>query len=127
MSNNFCRTHRSTLTGSTSPGQSGPGSNGNEGVLHISKALSLEPYHHQRILNHVRTLVGGGLTLLQRCTRCILQPQTTGWMHVCVCDCIYVCMYVCVYTFVCVSVCVYVCMFSCSPFFVEFKDLNPQN
>ena len=41
------------LSGATTPGQSGPGSNDNEGVLRI-------------------------LTPLQRCSQCILQPQLTG-------------------------------------------------
>ena len=30
-----------TLTGATSPGQSGPGSDGNEGVLHITQSSSI--------------------------------------------------------------------------------------
>ena len=38
--------------------------------------VSLEP-HHQKIWCHIRTLIGGGLTPLQRCSRCILQPQPT--------------------------------------------------
>ena len=53
-----------------------------------------------------RTLVGGGLTPLQRCSRCILQPQPTGqnirplfkkyrgviigrWHYTCVCVCFF--------------------------------------
>ena len=34
-----------TLIGTTTQGQSGPGSNGYEGVLHIPKSPRLEPYH----------------------------------------------------------------------------------
>ena len=33
------------LSDATIPGQSGPGSNGNEGVLHIPKAPILKPHH----------------------------------------------------------------------------------
>ena len=41
-----------TLSGATTIGQSGPGSNDYEGVLYIyPKALGLEP-HHQMALNH---------------------------------------------------------------------------
>ena len=34
------------LSGATTPGQSGPGSDGNEGVLHIPKAPALPEPHH---------------------------------------------------------------------------------
>ena len=34
-----------TLTGTTTPGQSEPESNGNEGVLHIPQTLEMEPHH----------------------------------------------------------------------------------
>ena len=34
------------LTGTTTPGQSGLGSNGNEGVLHIFCAPGQKPHHH---------------------------------------------------------------------------------
>ena len=40
-----------TLRGTTTPGQSGPGSNGNEGIP-IPKAPELEP-HHQMVLCHI--------------------------------------------------------------------------
>ena len=43
----------------------------------LGKAL-LEP-HHQIVQCHIRTLVGGGLTPLQKSSQCILQPpQLTG-------------------------------------------------
>ena len=68
-----------TLSGATTPGQSGPGSDGNKGVFRIpqcsciagtspSDCLVLYPGHS----------LGGGLTPLQRSSRCILQPQPTG-------------------------------------------------
>ena len=38
---------------------------------------SLEPHNQTAVIS--RTLVGGGgLTTLQRCSQCILQPQPTG-------------------------------------------------
>ena len=52
-----------TLSGATTPGQSRPGSDGNEGVLSIPQSS--------------RTPVEG-LTPLQRCSWCILQLQPTG-------------------------------------------------
>ena len=59
------------LSGATIPGQSGPGSNDNEGVLCIPQS-SCKTGHNQ----HIHW--GRGLTPLQRCSRCILQPQPTG-------------------------------------------------
>ena len=56
-----------TLTGTTTPGQSGPGSNGNKGVLPITPGLK------PRNLGHT----WGGFTLPQRFSQCILQPQLT--------------------------------------------------
>ena len=68
------------LSGATTLGQSGPGSDGTEEVLHIpqssgitrtspSDCLMLYPGH---------PLEWGGLTPLQRYSQCILQPQLTG-------------------------------------------------
>ena len=37
---------------------------------------TLEP-QHQNVQCHIRTLVGEGLTILKRCSRCILKPQST--------------------------------------------------
>ena len=61
------------LSGATTPSQSEPESDGNEGVLRMtgtspSDCLVLYPGH---------SLVGGGLPL-QRSSRCILLPQPTG-------------------------------------------------
>ena len=64
-----------TLLGVTTPGQSGSGSDDNE------YSPKLQHYWNctMRLFSHIsRTLVGCGLTLLQRSSRCILQPQTTG-------------------------------------------------
>ena len=67
-----------TLSGATTPGQSGPGSNGNEEVLRISQNSNitvtsalycLVSYQDIRWRRH--------LTPLQRRSQCILQPQPT--------------------------------------------------
>ena len=68
------------LSGATIPGQSEPGSNGNEGVLHVP----LKRQHHWNLSIRLfsvinRTLVGGGgVTLLFKCSWFILQPHPTG-------------------------------------------------
>ena len=63
--------HR-TLSGATTPGQSGPGCDGKERVYHFLQISSITG------ASPSRTLVWGVLPLLQRCSRCILQPQPTA-------------------------------------------------
>ena len=68
-----------TLSGATTPGQSGPGSNGNKGVLCIPQSSSITGINLTIWL--FRVISGhlwGGLTPLQRCSQCILQPWLTG-------------------------------------------------
>ena len=68
-----------TLSGATTPGQSGPGSNGNEGVLHIPQSSSIAGTSPSDCLvSYPGHSLGGILTPLQRSSRCILQPQPTG-------------------------------------------------
>ena len=68
-----------TLSGATTPGQSGPGCNGTEGVLRIPPKFQHFWDLTIRLFNVIpRKLVGwGGLTPLQTCSLCILQPQPT--------------------------------------------------
>ena len=92
-----------TLSGASSLGQSRLGNNGNEGVLHISHipmagasaSDSLMSYPGELLEVGVLLLykdavsvfynphqvtgplIGGGLTPLQRCSRCILLPQSS--------------------------------------------------
>ena len=61
-----------TLSGATIPGQSGPGNNGNKGVLPIPKSSSTTTetsVSECLVLYHLL-----GLTSLQTCSRCILLP-----------------------------------------------------
>ena len=61
------------------PGQSGPGSNGNEGVLRIPQSSSITgTLPSDCLVSYPGHLLGGGLIPLQRCSQCILQPQPTG-------------------------------------------------
>ena len=45
-----------TLLGATTPGQSGPGNDGNEEVLHISKAPALLKPDHQIVYCHIQVI-----------------------------------------------------------------------
>ena len=68
-------------SGATTPGQSGPGSDGNEGVLRIPQSSSIVGTSPSDCLvsKSGHSLGGGGgLTPLQISSRCILQPQLTG-------------------------------------------------
>ena len=59
-----------TLTGATTRGQSGPGSNGNEGVLLIPQSSKAGASPSDGLVSYL------GPSL--RCSQCILQPQATG-------------------------------------------------
>ena len=61
-----------TLSGATTPGLSGLGSDGNKEVLCIPGISSSDC-----LVSYWDTRGDGGLTLLQRCSQCILQPQLT--------------------------------------------------
>ncbi len=64
------------LSGATTPGQSGPGSNGNEGVLRIpqsSNTAGTSP--SDCLVSYPGHSLGGGLTPLQNFSQCILQPD----------------------------------------------------
>ena len=68
-----------TLPGATTPGQGGPGINGNEGVLHIPQSSSItgtSPLNY--LVSYLGHSSGGGLTPSHRSGRCILPPQLTG-------------------------------------------------
>ena len=69
-----------TLSGGTTPGQCGAGSDGNEGILHILQNSSITGTSPSDCLVSYpdNYLFGGGLTPLQRCSQFILQPQPTG-------------------------------------------------
>ena len=62
-----------TISGVTILGQSGPGSNGNEGVLCISQNSSITGTSPSDCLVSYPGHSFWGLTTLQRCSQCILQ------------------------------------------------------
>ena len=66
------------LSGATTSGQSGPGSDGNKGILRIPQSSSITGISPPDCLLSYPGHTLGSLTLLQRCSRCILQPQPTG-------------------------------------------------
>ena len=65
------------LSGASTLGQSGPGSNGNEGVLCIPQSSSIIRTSTSDCLVSYPGHSLGFFTPLQRCSRCILQPQMT--------------------------------------------------
>ena len=73
--NSFISNNR-ILSGATSPDQSGPGSRGYERILRIPQNSSITTCLTTRLFNIIcKTLLwGGGLTLLQKSSRYILQP-----------------------------------------------------
>ena len=73
------------LTDTTTPGQSGSGSNNNEGVLHTSQSSEMEPHHQIQFSVLPRTLFFVGVEVLPLCRvyiQCILSTTNrarTGW------------------------------------------------
>ena len=67
------------LLGSTTLGQSGPGSDGSKGVFCIPQNSSIiEASPSDCLMSYLGHLLGGGFIPLQRCSQCILHPQLTG-------------------------------------------------
>ena len=71
-----------TLSGAATPGQSGPGSDGNEEVLRISQSFSITGTSPTDCLMSYPEHSLRSLTPLQRCSQCILQSQPTGQIAV---------------------------------------------
>ena len=65
-----------TLSGATTPGQGGPEAKAMKGYSTFPKSPRMEPCH-QIVYCHIQDT----LSSLQRCIRCILQPQVTGLMQ----------------------------------------------
>ena len=68
-----------TLTGTTTPDQSEPVNNDNEGVLNISKALELEPHHQMQFSVIPRILVEKGVLHLFRDTVSVFYNHSWMW------------------------------------------------
>ena len=68
-----------TLLRATTPSPSGPGSDGNEGVLYIPQSSSITGTSPSDCsVSYLGHSLGGGLILLKRCSQCMLQHQLTG-------------------------------------------------
>ena len=66
------------LSGATTPDQSGPGNDGNKGVLCNPQNSSITGTSPSDCLvSYPGRSLGWGLTPLQRYSRCVLQPQNT--------------------------------------------------
>ena len=97
------------LSGATTPGQSGPGSDGDEVVVRIPQSSSIawtSPSYC--LVSYPGHSLGGGLTPLQRCSQCILQPQQTGQ------ECVYVSVDVCT------CVCGWMYIYTHDPFWLHY-------
>ena len=66
------------LSGATTPGQSGPGGNGNDGVLRILSITGTSPSDCLVSYPGLSWWWWGSVTPLQKRSRCILQPKPTG-------------------------------------------------
>ena len=66
-----------TLSGATTPGQSGPDSDGIKGYSPFPKALALLKFRHQIVWCHIQGIRWGNLTPQQRGSQCIQQPKPT--------------------------------------------------
>ena len=66
------------LSGTTTPGMSEPGSNGYEGVLHIPLTSRTEVSPSDGLVLYSGHWLWRGLSSLQRSSRSISQPQSTG-------------------------------------------------
>ena len=73
------------LSGASTPGQSGPGSDGNEGGLCIPQSFSFTEAWPSDCLMSYQDTRWGSLTPLQRCNQCTVQPQV----------CLFVCLLAC--------------------------------
>ena len=60
MSNSFIWSIDRTLSGTTTSGQSGPGSNGNEGVLHVPQSFKIGALPSNFLMSYPRYLLGRG-------------------------------------------------------------------
>ena len=78
------------LSGATTMGHIRPGSDGNDGVLRIPQSFSITGTSPSDCLVWHSF---GGLTPLERCSRCIQQPQPTGQCKYMSLE--YICKYMC--------------------------------
>ena len=67
-----------TLLDATTLGLSGPGNDGNEGVLHIPQSSSITGTSPSDCWVSYPGHSLGSLATLQKCSQCILQPQPSG-------------------------------------------------
>ena len=67
------------LSGATTPGQSGHGSDGNEGILRIPQSsITAGTSPSDCLVSYPGQSLVGCPTSQQGCSQCILQPQPTG-------------------------------------------------
>ena len=67
-----------TLSGATTPGQSGPGRDGDKEAFCIPKTPALVEPHHQIVYCHTRMLAGGVLLLCRDAVIVFCNPSRLG-------------------------------------------------
>ena len=90
----------STLLAATTLGQNGPGSHGNEGILHIPQSSSItEASPLNCLVSYPGHSLGGVLTLCRDAVSVFCSPSWLGqWtVYACVCVCIYIYIYIYIY------------------------------
>ena len=86
MIKQFYLTHRCDCNSHNHSGQSGPGSNNKEGILHIPQNFRTGVSQSDAIWCHIQdTCWGGVLTSLKRCSWHILQHRNLGKIAVWYC------------------------------------------
>ena len=70
-----------TLSGATTPGQSEPGSDGNEGIHRIPQSSSITRTSPSDLFSVLSRILVLGFSPLQWSSQYILQPQLTGQSH----------------------------------------------
>ena len=118
--------------------QSGPGTDGNEEILHIRKSSSITGASQSDcLISYPGHSLGIGLTLQQRCSRCILQFEPTGLQNLCTNHCFraltirlkpklftHKLFAFKLYIYVCVCVCVWFAIFMNKVSLIERKYLR---
>ena len=86
-----------------------------KGYSTFPKAPALIESHH-----HIRDTSWGSLTLLQRCSRYILLPKSTGLRFMCVCTCVCVCViFLLLFVYICFALDFVIVIMCCMPLSVQ--------
>ena len=71
-----------TLSGATTPGQSGPGSNGNERVLHISQISKAQALPSDCLMSYLEHSLGEGGSYSSSEMQSVYSTDPTDWVYI---------------------------------------------